>query len=88
MIEIEKKNVEEAEKAIMEEYQASKGKTIDDPFTRRSTKPRMGFSSKNDVVDAAAAAAVVDVVAAEVADAVDAVDAVDAAAVEMMPWPY
>lgn len=43
-----KRNVEEAEKAIMEEYQASKGKTIDDPFTRRSTKPRMGFSSKNE----------------------------------------
>ncbi|KAF4520734.1 hypothetical protein B566_EDAN004854 [Ephemera danica] len=38
-----KKNVEEAEKAIMEEVRANKGKKIDDPFTRRSTKPRMVF---------------------------------------------
>ncbi|XP_043279611.1 RNA polymerase-associated protein Rtf1 [Venturia canescens] len=38
-----KKNVEEAEKAIMEEVKANKGKVADDPFTRRSTKPRMGF---------------------------------------------
>ncbi|XP_039280152.1 RNA polymerase-associated protein RTF1 homolog [Nilaparvata lugens] len=40
-----KKNVEEAEKAIMEEYRANKGKKIDDPFTRRSTKPRMVFKA-------------------------------------------
>ncbi|KAJ8924951.1 hypothetical protein NQ315_001116 [Exocentrus adspersus] len=38
-----KKNVEEAEKAIMAEFRANKGKKIDDPFTRRSTKPRMNF---------------------------------------------
>lgn len=46
-----KKNVEEAEKAIIEEYEANKGKQNDDPFTRRSTKPRMGFTAKiEDVV--------------------------------------
>lgn len=38
-----KKNVEEAEKAIMEEHKANRGKKIDDPFTRRSTKPRMVY---------------------------------------------
>ncbi|KAF5288052.1 hypothetical protein FQR65_LT12102 [Abscondita terminalis] len=38
-----KRNVEEAERAIMEEYKANKGKKISDPFTRRSTKPRMTF---------------------------------------------
>ncbi|GAB0092039.1 RNA polymerase-associated protein Rtf1 [Sergentomyia squamirostris] len=38
-----KRNVEEAEKAIMEEVRANKGMKIDDPFTRRSTKPRMSF---------------------------------------------
>lgn len=38
-----KKNVEEAEKAIMEELKANKGKKVDDPFTRRSTKPRMVY---------------------------------------------
>ncbi|KAK5640270.1 hypothetical protein RI129_011081 [Pyrocoelia pectoralis] len=38
-----KRNVEEAERAIMEEYRANKGKKIADPFTRRSTKPRMSF---------------------------------------------
>ncbi|KAK4872946.1 hypothetical protein RN001_014975 [Aquatica leii] len=38
-----KRNVEEAERAIMEEYKANKGKKIADPFTRRSTKPRMTF---------------------------------------------
>ncbi|XP_015184359.1 PREDICTED: RNA polymerase-associated protein RTF1 homolog [Polistes dominula] len=38
-----KKNVEEAEKAIMEEIKANKGKKVDDPFTRRSTKPRMVY---------------------------------------------
>ncbi|XP_021937491.1 RNA polymerase-associated protein RTF1 homolog isoform X2 [Zootermopsis nevadensis] len=38
-----KKNVEEAEKAIMEEVRRNKGKKADDPFTRRSTKPRMVF---------------------------------------------
>ncbi|XP_033214746.1 RNA polymerase-associated protein Rtf1-like [Belonocnema kinseyi] len=38
-----KKNVEEAEKAIIEEMKATKGKVVDDPFTRRSTKPRMVY---------------------------------------------
>lgn len=38
-----KRNVEEAEKAIMAEFKANKGKKINDPFTRRSTKPRMNF---------------------------------------------
>ncbi|XP_050443205.1 RNA polymerase-associated protein Rtf1 [Adelges cooleyi] len=41
-----KKNVEEAEKAILEELKANKGKKIDDPFTRRSTKPCMKFRAK------------------------------------------
>ncbi|EEZ99586.2 RNA polymerase-associated protein Rtf1 [Tribolium castaneum] len=40
-----KRNVEEAEKAIMAEVKANKGKKIDDPFTRRSTKPRMNFKA-------------------------------------------
>ncbi|KAG5874670.1 hypothetical protein JTB14_011757 [Gonioctena quinquepunctata] len=40
-----KKNVEEAEKAIMAEVRANKGKKIEDPFTRRSTKPRMNFKA-------------------------------------------
>ncbi|XP_055694072.1 RNA polymerase-associated protein Rtf1 [Lutzomyia longipalpis] len=40
-----KRNVEEAEKAIMEEVRANKGIKIDDPFTRRSTKPRMAFKA-------------------------------------------
>ncbi|XP_026478010.1 RNA polymerase-associated protein Rtf1 [Ctenocephalides felis] len=40
-----KMNVEHAEKAIMEEIRANKGKKIDDPFTRRSTKPRMSFKA-------------------------------------------
>lgn len=38
-----KRNVEEAEKAILEEIRATKGIKIDDPFTRRSTMPRMNF---------------------------------------------
>lgn len=38
-----KRNVAEAEKAIMEEIKATKGRTVDDPFTRRSTKPRMVY---------------------------------------------
>ncbi|XP_035451178.2 RNA polymerase-associated protein Rtf1 [Spodoptera frugiperda] len=40
-----KLNVETAEKAIMEEVKANKGKKADDPFTRRSTKPVMNFKS-------------------------------------------
>lgn len=36
-----KQNVERAEEAIMEEIRASGGQKVDDPFTRRSTKPRM-----------------------------------------------
>lgn len=43
-----KRNVEEAEKAIMEEIKANKGKKVDDPFTRRSTKPRMVFKPDED----------------------------------------
>ncbi|KAL6425419.1 hypothetical protein ACFW04_009541 [Cataglyphis niger] len=43
-----KKNVEEAEKAIMEELKANKGKKVDDPFTRRSTKPRMVFKPEDE----------------------------------------
>ncbi|KAI8037599.1 RNA polymerase-associated protein Rtf1 [Drosophila gunungcola] len=38
-----KKNVEDAEKAILEEARANKGLKISDPFTRRITQPRMGF---------------------------------------------
>lgn len=38
-----KRNVEEAEKAILEEVRANKGMKVDDPFTRRSTKPTMAF---------------------------------------------
>lgn len=38
-----KKNVEEAEKAILEEAKANKGLKFADPFTRRSTKPIMAF---------------------------------------------
>uniref|UniRef100_A0A1A9ZR98 Plus3 domain-containing protein n=1 Tax=Glossina pallidipes TaxID=7398 RepID=A0A1A9ZR98_GLOPL len=38
-----KRNVEDAEKAIMEEARANKGLRISDPFTRRITQPRMGF---------------------------------------------
>ncbi|XP_037293752.1 RNA polymerase-associated protein Rtf1 isoform X2 [Manduca sexta] len=40
-----KLNVEAAEKAIMEEVKANKGKKQDDPFTRRHTKPVMNFKS-------------------------------------------
>ncbi|KAK9881422.1 hypothetical protein WA026_016310 [Henosepilachna vigintioctopunctata] len=40
-----KKNIEEAEKAIMAEVKASKGMKANDPFTRRSTKPTMSFKS-------------------------------------------
>lgn len=43
-----KRNVEEAEKAIMEEVRANKGLKISDPFTRRTTQPRMGFKSAAD----------------------------------------
>lgn len=38
-----KRNVEEAEKAIMEEVRAMRGIKVEDPFTRRSTKPTMTF---------------------------------------------
>lgn len=40
-----KKNVEEAEKAIIEEAKANKGLKFSDPFTRRSTKPKMAFKA-------------------------------------------
>lgn len=42
-----KRNVEEAEKAIMEEARAAKGMKIMDPFTRRSTQPRMSFKASD-----------------------------------------
>uniref|UniRef100_A0A182N3M5 Uncharacterized protein n=1 Tax=Anopheles dirus TaxID=7168 RepID=A0A182N3M5_9DIPT len=38
-----KRNVEDAEKAIMEEKRATRGLKIEDPFTRRQTQPRMSF---------------------------------------------
>lgn len=41
-----KRNVQEAEKAIMEEVRASKGQRADDPFTRRCTKPTMMFRAR------------------------------------------
>ncbi|KAH8269490.1 hypothetical protein KR018_004345 [Drosophila ironensis] len=47
-----KKNVQDAEKAIMEEARANKGQKISDPFTRRITQPRMGFKgAKKDEED-------------------------------------
>lgn len=42
-----KRNVVEAEKAIMEEVRASKGMRADDPFTRRCTKPTMTFKARD-----------------------------------------
>lgn len=41
-----KNNVEKAEKAIMAEIEAKKGAKIDDPFTRRSTRPTMVTRTK------------------------------------------
>lgn len=46
-----KRNVEEAEKAIMEEVRASKGMRSDDPFTRRCTKPTMMFKARDPTAD-------------------------------------
>jgi RNA polymerase-associated protein RTF1 len=43
-----KKNVEEAEKAIIEEARATKGMKFSDPFTRRSTKPKMAFKANQE----------------------------------------
>lgn len=43
-----KKNVEEAEKAILAELKATKGMKVMDPFTRRHTKPRMTFKAKDE----------------------------------------
>lgn len=43
-----KKNVEEAEKAIIEEAKANKGMKFSDPFTRRSTKPKMAFKASQE----------------------------------------
>lgn len=40
-----KRNVEDAEKAIMEEIRATRGIKIEDPFTRRQTQPRMSFKA-------------------------------------------
>lgn len=48
-----KRNVEEAEKAIMEEIRANKGMKIDDPFTRRATKPTMKFRAHDPAEDLA-----------------------------------
>ncbi|XP_059481844.1 RNA polymerase-associated protein RTF1 homolog [Neocloeon triangulifer] len=42
-----KKNVERAEEAILEELRENKGRKVDDPFTRRSTKPRMVFKAED-----------------------------------------
>ncbi|XP_045464937.1 RNA polymerase-associated protein Rtf1 [Harmonia axyridis] len=47
-----KRNIEEAEKAIMAELKANKGKKVDDPFTRRSTKPTMNFRPQTDTSSA------------------------------------
>ncbi|XP_065206653.1 RNA polymerase-associated protein RTF1 homolog [Planococcus citri] len=44
-----KKNVEEAEKAILAELRATKGQKVDDPFTRRHTKPSMVTKKKDPV---------------------------------------
>lgn len=44
-----KKNVEEAEKAILAELKATKGQKADDPFTRRHTKPSMVIKKKDPV---------------------------------------
>lgn len=52
-----KRNVQEAEKAIMEEVRATKGVRADDPFTRRCTKPTMTFKARDPVAEAAADAA-------------------------------
>lgn len=41
-----KMNVEEAEKAIIEEARVNKGQKFSDPFTRRSTKPKMAFKAQ------------------------------------------
>lgn len=41
-----KRNVEEAEKAILAELKATKGQRADDPFTRRHTKPSMMIAKK------------------------------------------
>jgi RNA polymerase-associated protein RTF1 len=46
-----RKNVEEAEKAILEEARANKGQKSSDPFTRRSTKPTMAFKASRDAND-------------------------------------
>lgn len=46
-----KRNVEEAEKAIKEEIRANKGMKVDDPFTRRSTKPTMKFKKRTGTYD-------------------------------------
>ncbi|XP_058460083.1 RNA polymerase-associated protein Rtf1 [Malaya genurostris] len=42
-----KRNVEDAEKAIMEEVRANRGVKIEDPFTRRQTQPRMSFKASD-----------------------------------------
>jgi len=46
-----KKNVEEAEKAIMEESRERKGQKTEDPFTRRNTKPSRPSVLKLQIAD-------------------------------------
>lgn len=46
-----KRNVEEAEKAILAELKATKGQKADDPFTRRHTKPSMVTKVKKPAVE-------------------------------------
>lgn len=46
-----RKNVEEAEKAILEEARQNRGQKMSDPFTRRSTKPTMAFKPKSSQQD-------------------------------------
>lgn len=43
-----KRNIEEAEKAIEEEIRLNRGQKVDDPFTRRPTKPTMKFRRAED----------------------------------------
>lgn len=43
-----KRNIEEAEKAIEEEKRLTRGQKIEDPFTRRPTKPTMKFRRQED----------------------------------------
>lgn len=66
-----KKNVEEAEKAILAELKATKGQKADDPFTRRHTKPSMVTKVKRPVVHKEETAKAPLAVDGSAADAVD-----------------